>query len=179
MLGFVTPTQRRPRVPTDRRFFGRASHRLGLAVLLCAAPSLVQGSARADEPSGEDAHSRASWATLLVAYATLGALTTGGAYLWRDNFVGRGIAITAGGWGGLTLGAGAGYGLAQLRTCLTAECASEEALPTVLGGVLGAALGTLAATFLTSSRGRSRPEIAAAGVAPALIYVSLGTIFNW
>jgi len=151
---------------------------LGLA-LLCLVPSTVRaGESGAGDDDGEG-HSRSAWAALLIVYTVLGAAVTGGAYVLRDNVFGRGIAISAVSWGGLGVGAAAGYGLAQLRTCETADCASEEAGPVLLGGFLGAAAGSLLATFMTSTRGLSRPETAAAGMAPALVYVSLGTILRW
>ena len=53
-----------------------------------------------NRPAARAPSRRTGWATLLVTYVGLGALATGGAYLLRDNFVGRSLAVTAGGWGG-------------------------------------------------------------------------------
>src|SRR5437762_11928331 len=81
--------------------------RLGLIMAVAAVALLACPVARAESSSDERPSRRSGWATLLVTYVGLGALATGGAYLLRDNFVGRSLAVTAGGWGGASLGAGA------------------------------------------------------------------------
>jgi hypothetical protein len=152
------------------------------AVLLWAAVSLAPRVARADDEStsdGDEARSRATWATLLLIYTAVGAATTGGAYLLRDNLFGRGIAVSAGSWGGLGLGAAAGYGLGHLHACESADCTAEETMPALVGGLVGAAAGTLAATWLTAKPGLSRPLITAAGMTPLFVFLALGTIFKW
>src|SRR5262245_12138674 len=94
-----------------------------VVLLLCR----LAGSAAAQEPEPRPS-GRGGWALLLTGYLALTAATVGGAHLFRDNFVGRSVAITAGGWGGLTVGAGAGWGLARLtcRPSPAAELSCQE-----------------------------------------------------
>jgi hypothetical protein len=148
---------------------------VALVGVLLARPVVAQA-----EPSSSERPSRRSgWATLLVAYVGLGALATGGAYLLRDNFVGRGLAVTAGGWGGASLGAGAAYALTHLSPCPTFDCEEDRAVPVFLGALLGGAAGSILATWKTATPGLSRPETAAVGMTPFFLFASFGTIFDW
>jgi hypothetical protein len=128
---------------------------------------------------GDDGRSRGSWAALLLGYAALGALATGGTYLLRDNVFGRSLAVGAAGWGGFGVGAGAGYGLARLRGCGSPDCSTEEEVAVGAGGVLGAVAATIVGHLLTSAPGMSRPYATAAGLAPALVFLTVGTITDW
>lgn len=175
-----------PVPPTTRRVSlrGRAGRRTIALVFL----SLLALGGRAHAHDGghagasggdEDKRSRATWAALLAGYIALGALTTGGAYLLRDNFGGRGVAVTAAGWGGLGMGAGLGYGIARLRNCGAPDCSAEADVASGVGGFLGSLAGTFAGYLMTSDPGMSRPYTAAAGMAPVFILLSIGTITNW
>ena len=126
-----------------------------------------------------DQRSRATWAGLLGGYVALGALATGAAYLWRDNLVGRTVAVSAAGWGGLGVGAGAAYGLVHLRGCQSADCTGEEEVAIAIGGMLGTIAATIAGHLVTSEPGLSRPYTAVAGLAPALLFFSVGTVVDW
>ncbi|MBC8133631.1 MAG: hypothetical protein H7X95_11670 [Deltaproteobacteria bacterium] len=129
--------------------------------------------------AGTDRRTRGTWAALLVGYIAFGTLTTAGAYLLRDNLVGRTVAVSAAGWGGLSLGAGAGYGAARISGCQVADCTGREEVAIAVGGVLGALAATIAGHLLTTDPGMSRPYTAAAGLAPALLFLSVGTITDW
>jgi len=152
-----------------RRFFG-------VMVLVAA---LVLGPRAAHAADGEDERTRGEWAAVLVGYSVLGALTVGSAYVMRDNLIGQSAAVGAASSGGLILGAAAGAGLARLRPCTGVDCEMEEAVPALLGGLLGAAAGGVAATLLTLTPGMSRPKVAAVGMAPAVLFLGMGTIFCW
>jgi hypothetical protein len=115
----------------------------------------------------------------MVAYGVLGALTVGSAYVMRNNLIGRSVAVSAASVGGLVLGAAGGFGLGRLHACTGSDCETEEAVPVLLGGLVGAAAGGLAATILTSTPGMSRPTVAAAGMAPGLLFLGMGTIARW
>ncbi|MBC8133788.1 MAG: hypothetical protein H7X95_12460 [Deltaproteobacteria bacterium] len=129
--------------------------------------------------TGDDKRSRGTWAALLAGYIALGVLTTAGTYLMRDNLVGRSVAVSAAGWGGLGVGAGVGYGLAHGRGCKSGDCTGEEEVAIAVGGMLGVVAATIAGHFLTADLGMSRPYTAAAGLTPALIFLSIGTIVDW
>ncbi|MEO5768618.1 MAG: hypothetical protein ABIS92_09740 [Polyangia bacterium] len=126
-----------------------------------------------------DQRSRGTWAGLLAGYVALGALATGAAYLWRENLVGRTVAVSAAGWGGLGIGAGAAYGLVHLRGCQSADCTGEEEVAIAVGGMLGTIAATIAGHIMTSDPGLSRPYTAVAGLAPALLFFSVGTVADW
>lgn len=129
--------------------------------------------------AGDDARSRGTWAALLLGYVALGALATGGAYLLRDNVFGRTVAVGAAGWGGLGIGAGAGYGLARLSGCESADCSNQEQVAVGFGGVLGGLAAAIAGHLLTSDPGMSRPYTTAFGLAPALVFLMVGTVTDW
>ena len=114
-----------------------------------------------------------------MAYTVLGAAATGAAYLTRDNFAGRTIASAAGAWGGGSVGAGAAYALTHLAPCQALDCEEERAGPVFLGALLGGLAGSLLATWQTSERGLSRPQVTALGMTPFFLYASLGTILDW
>lgn len=160
------------RAPRTRR-----ARRRSAALMLAVAVMLLGPRARAAD--GDDGRTREGWAALLIAYSALGALTVGGAYLMRDNFLGQSAAVGAAGSGGLIVGAAAGAGLGRLRNCAGEDCEMERAVPALLGGLLGAAAGGVAATLLTRNPGMSRPEVAAVGLTPAVLLLGLGTIFCW
>jgi hypothetical protein len=145
-----------------------------LGVMLFARPVAHAEPAQSDRPSR-----RAGWATLLVTYVGLGAVVTGGAYLLRDNFVGRSLAVTGGGWGGATIGAGAAYALTLLSPCPAVDCEEDRAVPVFLGALLGGAAGSILATLKTARPGMSRPETAAVGLTPFFLFASFGTIVDW
>jgi hypothetical protein len=145
-----------------------------LTTMLLAPPVV-----RAEQRTGERPSRRAGWAALLVTYVGMSALATGGAYLLRDNFVGRGLAVTAGGWGGGSVGAGAAYALTHLSPCRAFECEEERAVPVFLGALLGGAAGSILSTWKTATPGMSRPEVAALGMTPFFLFASFGTIFDW
>lgn len=155
----------------------RGARRRVTSVVLVA--GLMFGSRVARPAEGEEERTRGQWAAVLVTYGVLGALTVGSAYVMRDNLIGRSVAVGAASTGGLVLGAAGGFGLARLQPCTTGDCETEEAVPVLLGGLLGAAAGGLAATFLTSTPGMSRPTVAAAGMAPGLLFLGMGTIARW
>lgn len=129
--------------------------------------------------SGSEKRTRGTWAALLVGYLALGTLTTAGAYLFRDNFVGRTVAVSTAGWGGLAVGAGAAYGGVRLSGCQSSDCVAQEEVAIAVGGLLGALAGTIAGHFLTSDPGMSRPYTTAAGLTPALLFLSVGMITDW
>jgi len=139
-----------------------------------AGPVYAESTGEAERPSR-----RAGWATLLVAYAGIGALATGAAYLTRDNFAGRAIAGAAGAWGGGSVGAGAAYALTHLAPCRTLDCEEDRAGPVFLGALLGGLAGSLIASWQTSEPGASRPNVTAIGMTPFLLYAITGTIFDW
>jgi hypothetical protein len=155
----------------------RVTRRRPAVMVLAAALLLVSRTVHAAD--GEDDRTRGEWAAILVAYTALSALTVGSAYVMRDNFLGQSAAVGAAGSGGLVLGAAAGAGLARLRSCRGPDCEMEEAAPVLLGGLLGAVASGVAATILTLTPGMSRPKVAAVGVAPAMVFLGLGTIFCW
>ncbi|HEX2659666.1 MAG TPA: hypothetical protein VHU40_15385 [Polyangia bacterium] len=154
----------------------RARHRSVMLMLLVV--GLLVGR-QAHAADGDDGRTREGWAALLLAYSALGALTVGGAYLMRDNFLGQSAAVGAAGSGGLIVGAAAGAGLGRLRTCTGEDCEMEQAVPALVGGLLGAAAAGVAATLLTRNPGMSRPEVAAVGLTPAVLLLGMGTIFCW
>jgi hypothetical protein len=119
---------------------------------------------------------RPEWAALLTAYLVLTAATVGAAHLLRENPLGRSVAVGAAGWGGLGVGAAAGSLGARLG-CESA-CQDREAVGTVVGGLLGLAAATIAAFVLTDEPGLSRTYTAGAGMAPALLYFTFGTILE-
>ena len=129
--------------------------------------------------STDDTRSRGTWVALLGGYLALGALASGGAYLWRDNELGRTIAVTSAGWGGLGLGAGAAYGLVRLHGCTSSDCTGEEEVAIAVGGGLGSIAATLAGYLMTRDGGLSRPYTAGAGLIPALLFLSVGAITDW
>ena len=147
------------------------------AVSLAAALVLVEMPAHAT--ADDEARTRGQWAALLVGYAALSALTVGGAYVMRDNFIGGGVAVAAASTGGLVVGAAVGSGLGRLRSCQTADCATDDDVPALVGGLIGATAAGVVASILNFSPGISRPKVAAAGMAPGLVFVGLGTIFCW
>lgn len=169
-------------MPHDARAAGAARSSIPGArrcsvVVLVAALMLAPPAVRAAD--GEEERTRAEWAAVLVGYTALGALTVGSAYVMRDNFLGQGVAVGAASSGGLILGAAAGAGLARLRPCTGVDCEMEEAVPALLGGLVGATLSGVAATLLTRTPGMSRPQVAALGMAPAVLFLGMGTIFCW
>src|SRR5436190_12665325 len=95
--------------------------------VLVLTSSVSTGAARGEiRGRGEErASRRAGWAALLVTAVGAGALLTGGAYVWRENAIGRGIAVTGGGWGGASLGAGTAYGFSLLGPCDKGSCEDE------------------------------------------------------
>ena len=142
--------------------------------------TVAPDSAPAEATGGPDRPSRrAGWATLLVAYAGVGAAATGAAYLTRDNFAGRAIASAAGAWGGGSVGAGAGYALSHLAACHALDCEEDRAGPVFLGALLGGLAGSLVASWQASQPGMSRPEVTAVGMTPFLLYATVGTILDW
>ena len=153
----------------------RGSRRLSAVMVLAflVSPRAVHAA------DGEDERTRGEWAALLVGYSALGALTVGSAYVMRDNLIGQSAAVGAASSGGLILGAAAGAGLGRLRSCTGQDCEMEEAVPALLGGLLGAAASGVAATLLTMTPGMSRPRVAAVGMAPAALFLGMGTIFCW
>jgi hypothetical protein len=167
--------------PRRRATFTRARPTLARTIGAVALAAVLLGRSTAQaEPTGSETPSRrGGWATLLVAYTALGAAATGGAYLLRDNFVGRSLAVTAGGWGGASLGAGAAYALTHLSPCPAFDCEEDRAVPVFLGALLGGAAGSILATWKTASPGMSRPETAAVGMTPFFLFASFGTIFDW
>lgn len=148
-----------------------------VAAVSLAALVLVQIPAHAT--ADDEVRTRGQWAALLVGYAALSALTVGGAYVMRDNFLGGGVAVAAASTGGLVVGAGVGSGLGRLRSCDTADCSTDDDVPALLGGLIGAAAAGVAASILNVSTEVSRPKVAAVGMAPGLVFVGLGTIFCW
>ena len=152
-------------------------------VLALSLTTLGMRTARAEEGretmSSEPAHTRGTWAGLLVGYAALSAITVGAAYLTRDNFVGRGVAVGAAGSGGVMTGAVAGYGLSRVRSCTGGDCAAEEGVATAAGALIGGAVASLAGFLVTSHSGMSRPYTTAAGLAPLFTYLTVGTIADW
>ena len=144
-----------------------------------APPARAQSSRTTEVRPRPTESRRAVWAAVLGATVGVGALATGGAYWLRDNAFGRGIAVTAGSWGGASLGAGAAYGLASLSPCRAVDCEDERAVPVFLGALLGGVAGSLLATWQTRTPGMSRPTTTALGIAPFFLYASLGTIFDW
>ena len=158
---------------------------LTVALAWSGMSALYPGRAQAYDGGGmglvstDDTRSRGTWVALLGGYLALGALAAGGAYLWRDNLVGRTIAVTSAGWGGLGLGAGAAYGLVRLHGCGSADCAGEEEVATAIGGGLGSIAGTLAGYLMTRDGGMSRPYTAGAGLTPAFFYLSIGAVTDW
>ena|GEM_PF-6405151 len=145
----------------------------------CGTPGHAGGESDYPEKRSEEKRSRGTWAALLAGTIALGALATGGAYLMRDNLVGRSVAVSAAGWGGFSLGAGVGYGLVQLYGCRSADCSMEEAVAIGVSSLLGATAASIAASFLTANPGMSRPYAAAAGFAPALVFFTVGTVTDW
>jgi hypothetical protein len=166
---------------------GRVNRRGVLSLILVA--TLLGGIPRAARAQGRaafaadrnDNRTRAEWAALLLGYAVVGSLVTGGAYLLRDSVFGRSVAVGAATWGGTGVGAGAGYGLANLKGCAGAmeNCSAEEGGAVYGGAALGAIVGSLAGYFSTRKAGMSRPYTTAAGFAPALIFLSVGTLIDW
>lgn len=145
----------------------------------CGAPGHATGESDHPERRSEEKRSRGTWAALLAGTIVLGALATGGAYLMRDNLVGRSVAVSAAAWGGFGLGAGVGSGAVQLYGCRSADCSMEEAVAIGVGSLLGATAASIAGSFLTANPGMSRPYVAAAGFAPALVFFTVGTVTDW
>jgi hypothetical protein len=155
-----------------------------VAGLVIVSLALALSGARRAHAHGADAaegtgRSRASWAALLAGYLVVGAATTAGAYVLRDNFFGRGVASGAAGWGGFSVGAGLGYGLVGLGGCDSEDCSARQDVATALGGLLGAAVGTTAGFWLARTRGMSRPYVTGAAMAPFAVFLVAGTVASW
>jgi len=168
------------RAPRERSPWRR--RRVASVVLALSLTTLGMRTARAEErreTTSEPARTRGTWAGLLAGYAALSAITVGAAYLTRDNFVGRSLAVSAAGWGGVTTGAVAGYGLSKVWSCTGGDCAAEEGVATAAGALIGGAAASLAGVLVTSHSGMSRPYTTAAGLAPLFIYLTVGTIADW
>lgn len=188
--GYAKIKSSTPRLAPPPKTLARSALALLVLGLIVVDASRAYGYGGGSAVTGAEGRSRGSWAALLAGYIALGAITTGTAYFLRENFFGRSVATTAAGWGGLTLGAGAGYGLAQLRTCgaddsgassaaAALDCSDAQQVATAVGGVVGALAGSIAGHFLTGDPGMSRPYVTAAGLAPALVFLSVGTLTDW
>jgi hypothetical protein len=151
----------------------------GLVIVLLSLPGARRAGAHVADPAEGAGRSRASWAALLAGYLVVGAATTAGAYVLRNNVFGRGVASSAAGWGGFSVGAGLGYGLVGLGGCYTEDCSAQQDVATALGGLLGAAVGSTAGFWLARTRGMSRPYVTGASMAPCALFLVAGTVANW
>ena len=157
-----------------------------IAAVIAAAPTPAQAQEMAPltgrTREGPRKLGRSGWATLLVGYGALSAAAVGAAHIFRDNFIGRSISTTAGGWGGMTIGAVAGeaaVALGRSSTGASRGCPDDQEAAAVIGGALGAAAGGFAAYFLTRQEGPSRTYTTAGGMAPAFLFLVTGTLLDW
>jgi hypothetical protein len=115
----------------------------------------------------------AAWTGTVVA----SGIVVGISYAARDAPVGRGLAISAATFGGVT--AGGAIGLSSARGGTDWGEGVGAGLGMLAGALVGGAAGAAAGTVATREPGLSRPVTTAVGLMPLLVLATYKAVVDW